>query len=156
MNFDVKGQLQRFTARTRVYTLAILGVTVGGVYLSIALFLALSDRIGAVNAALATGVCVIFVGAIPWLLMSFGRYDPPSAASAGTAQPGSRDDNGLQQAQQLGDDLSRQLTETVRKHALVSVGAAVATGLLLGSSPRARKTIADLISNVIEEQSRRR
>ena len=152
LNLNLQQRLQRFTARTRVYALAIIGVAVGGVYLSLALFFELADRAGTVPAAALTGVVVIFIGAIPWLLMSLRKAPDPIGRPG---DPGQSQQPPMVRAEQMGEQAGRRVHEAWQRNPMAGVGIALALGVVAGYSPRARHAVRSVVDAALRAQDER-
>ena len=134
--------LSRWFVRTGT-TLALLGIAVSLAVLAVAfwtvaLYLALLERLGAPLAALWTGgallaVAALFVLAARWLIR------PPRRATTGPSQP-----NAEVAAARLGEMLAEEAGGWTKRHPGSAMFTALAAGFVVGSSPKLRSLLSQL------------
>ena len=125
-------------------TLTLLGMAAGvGVlalgFLSAALYLALIGPFGAAMAALVTGGVLVAIAAL--LLLAIKLFVlRPLRAPAPSAQP-----DGPAAAAKLGEMLGEEGGLLVKRHPGAAMLAALAAGFVVGSSPKTRSRLANLL-----------
>lgn len=124
--------------------LALLGFLVGiglmaVAFLSAALYLALIEPLGAPLAALATGGVLTVAGALILLSVrrSVSRWPSPPNASAPT--------DGRAAAGKLGEMLGEEAGMWTKQHPGAAMLAAMLAGFVVGSSPKIRSKLTDLL-----------
>ena len=125
-------------------TLTLLGVAAGmGVlalgFLSAALYLALADPMGAAMAALVTGGVLIAIAALLLLAIKL-LVLRPRRSPGDAAQP-----DGPAAAAKLGELLGQEGGLLIKRHPGAAMLAALAAGFIVGSSPKTRDRLANLL-----------
>ena len=124
--------------------LTLLGVAAGmGVlalgFLSAALYLALAEPLGPAMAALVTGGVLVAIAALLLLAIKLFVLRPLRAAEP-SAQP-----DGQATAAKLGEMLGEEGGLLIKRHPGAAMLAALAAGFVVGSSPKTRARLANLL-----------
>lgn len=135
--------LSRWIARAGA-TLTLLGVAAGmGVlavaFLSVALYLALLEPLGAPSAALVTGGVLLAVAALVVLAVKI-MISPPRRLRGARAEP-----DGPAVAARLGELLGEDAGNWTKRHPGTAMLAALAAGFVVGSSPKLRAALLRLL-----------